>query len=124
MAGNRENNMRRPKILWVALSLFSIFFFTFLGFWLWAEFGFERTIVIYEAARAPAVQSVVPGTTAIEEAVTEEASRPAPVPETPQWLLPVRWSTMAAAAIVAIYIIYLEALYRRRQRGRVPHIQD
>ena len=123
MDSNRENNMRRPKILWVALGLFSIFFFTFLGFWLWAEFGFERTIVIYEAARAPAAQSVVPGITATEEAVTEEA-RPAPVPETPQWLLPVRWSTMAAAAIVAIYIIYLEALHRRRQRGRVPHIQD
>ncbi len=123
MAGNRENNMRRPKILWVALGLFSIFFFTFLGFWLWAEYGFERTIVIYEAARAPAVQSVVPGITATEEAVTE-GTRPAPVQETPPWLLPVRWSMMAAAAIVAIYIIYLEMLYRRRQRGRVPHIRD
>ena len=114
--------MRRPKILWVALGLFSIFFCTFVGFWLWAEFGFERTIIIYETARAPAVQSVVPGVTATEEAVAEEA-RPAPVPETPQWLLPVRWSTMAAAAIVAVYIIYLEVLYRRRQRIRLPRMK-
>jgi hypothetical protein len=123
MPSDRENNMKRPKLLWVALGLFGIFFCTFLGFWLWAEFGFERTIVMYETARAPAVESVVPGTAAAEEAVTEEA-RPAPVPETPPWLLPVRWSTMAAAAIVAIYIIYLEVLYRRRQKGQVPRIQD
>ena len=115
--------MRRPKILWVALGLFSIFFFTFLGFWLWAEFGFERTIVMYETARAPAVKSMVPGVTATEEAVIEEAI-PAPVPETPPWLLPVRWSMMAAAAVVAIYIIYLEVLYRRRQKGQVPRMQD
>jgi len=115
--------MRRPKILWVALGLFSIFFCTFLGFWLWAEFGFERTIVMYETARAPAVKSMVPGVTATEEAVIEEAI-PAPVPETPPWLLPVRWSMMAAAAVVAIYIIYLEVLYRRRQKGQVPRMQD
>ncbi|MBL7166287.1 MAG: hypothetical protein ISS55_07380 [Dehalococcoidales bacterium] len=115
--------MRRPKILWVALGLFSIFFCTFLGFWLWAEFGFERTIVMYETARAPAVQSVVPGVTAAEEAVAEEAI-PAPVPETPPWLLSVRWSMMAAAAVVAVYIIYLEVLYRRKQKGQVSRMQD
>ncbi len=120
--------MRRPIILWVALGLFSIFFCTFVGFWLWAEFGFERTIVMYETARAPAIQSVVPKATATEEAVAEDAvtegARPAPVPETPPWLLPVRWSMMAAAAVVAAYIIYLEVLYRRRQRGQVPRMED
>ena len=115
--------MRRPGILWLALGLFSVLFCAFLGFWLWAEFGFERTIVMYETAREPVVRAVVPGAAPPEEAATEEA-RFAPTPETPPWLLPVRWGTMAGAVVVAIYVVYLEALHRRGRRRRVLRTED
>ena len=109
--------MRRPKVLWVSLGLFGVLFSAFMGFWLWAEFGFERTIIIYEAAEEPLVQAVAPRAAADEEAGIEEAM-PALTAEAPPWLQPVRWGTMTGAAAVAACVVYLEAMYRRRQRGQ------
>ncbi len=102
--------------------MFGVLFSTFLGFWLWAEFGFERTIIIYEAAEEPLVKAVAPRA-AGEEADVEEAM-PAPTAEAPPCLQPVRWGTMTGAAVVAACVVYLEAMYRRRPRGQVLRTRD
>jgi len=114
--------MRRPRLLWAAIALFGVFLSAFVGFWLWAEFGFERTMVIYEAAKAPEERAVEPGVTTLKEA--ESPAEPEAAEETPAWLLPVRWGTLAAAAAVAAYIIYLEAVHRRRQRAAASSSED
>jgi len=114
--------MRRPGLWWAALALFSIFLFTFVGFWLWAEFGFERTVVLYETAQAPEARSVEPETATLE-AASEELATTATVEE-PSWLIPARWGMMAAAGIVAIYVIYLETDYRRNQKKNRLQTKD
>jgi len=114
--------MRRPRLWWIALGLFSILLLAFAGFWLWAEFGFERTVVLYETARAPEVESALPEAATVEAAPEGEAATQAA--EVPAWLTPTRWSMMAGAGIIACYIIYLEAVYRRRQRSERLHIKD
>ena len=91
--------MRRPRMLWVSLGLFGVLFSTFLGFWLWAEFGFERTIIIYEAAEEPLVKAVAPRA-AGEEADVEEAM-PAPTAEAPPGLPPVRRGPAGRAGEIA-----------------------
>ena len=115
--------MRRPRMLWVTAGLFGVLFSAFMGLWLWAEYGFERTIIIYETAEAPLVEAVAPRVASVEEPGIEEA-RPAPIPEAPPWLQPVRWGTMAGAAALAVCVVYLELMHRRRQRGRVPRTRD
>ena len=115
--------MRRPKILWVALGAFSVLFCVFLGFWLWAEFGFERTVVIYEVAAPPTVEAAAPRAATVEETGTEKAI-PAPMPEAPAWLMPARWATMAAAVVAAAYFVYLEAAHRRRLREQTVRTQE
>ena len=111
--------MRRPRLWWIALGLFSILLFAFAGFWLWAEFGFERTVVLYETARAPEIESAVPKAATVEAASEETTATQ--TAEVPSWLTPARWSMMAGAGIVAFYIAYLEAVYRRRQRSERLH---
>jgi len=114
--------MRRPRLWWVALGLFSILLFAFMGFWLWAEFGFERTVVLYETAQAPETESAVPKAATMEAASEETAA--AQATEAPSWLTPARWSMMAGAGIAAFYIIYLEAVYRKRQRSKRLRIEN
>ena len=115
--------MRRPRMLWVSLGLFGVLFSAFMGLWLWAEFGFERTIIMYETAEEPLVESVAPRAASVEEAGIEEGG-PAPTAEAPPWLQPVRWGTMAGAAALAAGVVYLEVMYRRRQRGQVLRTRD
>ena len=93
-----------------------------MGFWLWTEFGFERTVVLYETAQAPEVKSALPEVATTKAASEEEATTP--TVEIPLWLTPTRWSMMAGAGIVAIYIIYLEAVYRKRQRSERLQTKD
>ncbi|MFC1860175.1 hypothetical protein ACFLYC_01195 [Chloroflexota bacterium] len=103
--------MTRPRKLWIAVGLFCALFFASLGFWLWTQFGYERTIIIYEAEQAPLVRSAIPGGAPAEESEFALATG------IPYWFLPVRWGTIALIVVVAIYIVYLEIIYRRQQRA-------
>ena len=115
--------MTRPIKLWVALGLFSAFLGAFVGFWLWAEFGFESTVIIYETAEGRAVQSKASAEVDTAEAGTAEGEFIA-APALPSWVLPARWGSMSAAAAAVIYIAYLEAVHRRGQRGLLREIQQ
>ena len=108
--------MKRPRKLWIALGLFGLLFCAFVGLWLWTQFGFEPTVVIYDTEQASAEGSMSP-----EDKTTQETT-PALTSEIPFWFSQVRWSIMAAAIAAAIYVIYLETGYRRRYRAtcRLP----
>jgi len=109
--------------MWVSVGLFGVLLSAFMGFWLWAEFGFERTITIIETVEAPSAEVMAPKAASMAEPGTEEAAA-APVAETaPDWLEPVRWGTMAGAAAVAAAIVYLELMHRRR-RDRPVRTRD
>ncbi len=104
--------MKRPVRLWVALGLSGFLLSTFLGFWLWAQFGFERTVIIDETGKEAVMRSEAPA------AMSAEETEATPAPEPPEWLLTARWIAMAAAIGATGYAIYVEAARRRQLRSR------
>lgn len=99
--------MLRPWTLWLA----TVVLIFLLGFVFWVQFGYERTIVIYEEVEELTEEVRAPQVASAEE----EAA--APIAQIPVWLASVQWSAIAVAAGLFVYIIYLELVYRRRRRG-------
>ena len=104
---------RRPKILWLALAIFCLFCLVSIGVFLWVNMGFDRTIIVSEVLEGQAIR-----TTESEEAAPAESAAPATVSEAPGWLLTSRWIAIAAAAVAALFTIYLEISHRRAMRVR------
>ena len=99
--------MLRPWTLWLA----TVVLIFLLGFVFWVQFGYERTIVVYEEVEEAVEEVRAPQVASAEEATT------APTPQIPLWLTSLQWSAVAVAAGLFVCVIYLELAYRRRRRG-------
>jgi len=100
--------MKRPVRLWFAIIAFSFV----LGFLFWMQWGYENpTITLYEETEEPEESGEL---IMAPQAAPAEERAAAPATENPTWVPVVRWGSIIIASCLAIYVVYLELIYRRR----------